>query len=242
MEKERFIVKFAENDNEKQMTYSLRYHHMLKDFRPELQLQSELDITPADAFAKHAICIDNQTGKVVGCYRIITSDQLPKGERFVCEDEFDISTLKASGESIAELSRAVIHKDYRNSIVLMLLFKFVLKYLLNKNYRFMIGEASFFGTDKNAFTSELSYLAHFHSADEYAIKSLEEKQVSLIPKDQLNQAEIKRNLPPLIRAYLSFGAKTSSDSFTDYDFGSVDVFILLDSKNLNHAFIDRLLR
>lgn len=242
MQQERFTVKFAQTEQEKISTYSLRYHHMLKDYRPELQIENELDVTPADAFAKHAICIDNNTGEVVGCYRIITSDCLPQGEHFVCEDEFDISNIKKSGESIAEMSRAVIHKEYRNSIVLMLLFKFVLNYLIQNNYRFMIGEASFSGTDKNLFEEELSYLAHFHSAEEYQIKSLEQKQITLIPPQQLNQAEIKRKLPALIRAYLNFGAKTSSDSFTDYDFGSVDVFILLDSKNLNMNFIQKLLK
>ena len=242
MENQRFIVKFAQTEQEKNSTYSLRYHHMLKEYRPELNIESQLDFGPADLYAKHAICIDTDTGEVVGCYRIITSDCLPKDKKFVCEDEFDISSLKQSGESIAEMSRAVIHKDYRNSVVLMLLFKFVLNYLIENNYRFMIGEASFFGTDKNAFAEEISYLANFHSAKEYGIKSLEEKQISILPPEQLNQAEIKRKLPALIRAYLNFGAKTSCDSFTDYDFGSVDVFILLDSKNLNMAFVQRLLK
>ena len=62
-----------------------------------------------------------------------------------------------------------------------------------------------------------------------------------MPLEQLDQMQIKRNLPPLIRAYLSFGAKVSKETFTDVVFGSVDVFILMDTKNYNEGYINRLL-
>ena len=54
--------------------------------------------------------------------------------------------------------------------------------------------------------------------------------------------QCKRNLPALIRAYQAFGAKFSKDSFTDRTFGSVDVFVLLDTQNYNQAYVNRLLK
>ncbi len=242
MQSEKFTVKFAETEKERNAAYALRYRDMLCEYRPEIAKEDGLDITPCDAFAKQIICIDNENGEVVGCYRIITSDLLPQDGHFVCEEEFNIAQLKATGERIAELSRAVVKKEYRNSIVLMLLLRFIAKYIREENFRFIIGEASFHGVDKKEYQKELSYLAHYHATEEYAITSLEEEQVEILPKEMLNAAEIKRSLPPLIRAYLAFGAKVPTESFTDREFGSVDVFILIDFTDYNVAYVDRVLR
>ncbi|MBQ8685591.1 MAG: GNAT family N-acetyltransferase [Clostridia bacterium] len=240
---ERFTVRFAKTQEEKNAVYALRYRDMILEFRPEMQFVDGMDITPYDEYAKQIICIDNETGEVVGCYRIITSDSIPEGKGFVSEEEFSFETLKATGEPIAELSRACVKREYRNTAVLMLLLRFIVLYIRENGYRFIIGEASFGGTDKGKYLRELSYLTHFHAVDEsYGIRSLEEEQIQTLAKEELCVTDIKRELPPLIRAYLSFGAKTSAQSFTDRDFGSVDVFVLLDIQNYNEAYINRLLR
>ena len=125
MEQEKFIVKFAETVEENNAAFRLRYNDMLLEYRPDTVRENGMDVTPYVEFAKQAICIDNETGEVVGCYRLISTDSLPIGNPFVSEEEFDISSLKASGERIIELSRAVVKKEYRNSMVLMLLLRFI---------------------------------------------------------------------------------------------------------------------
>lgn len=243
MESERFSVRFAQTQEEKNAVYAMRYENMLVDFRADAAPENGLDITPCDAYAKLVICIDNETKKIVGSYRLVSTDELPAGERFTCEEEFDIDELKASGERIVELSRAVVKREYRSSVVLMLILRFIVRYVRERQYRFVIGDASFCGTDKNAYLCELSYIAAQYAIDErYKIRAREETQIPLLPLETLDVQEIKRNLPPLIRAYLSFGAKMSKDSFTDYEFGSVDVFVLLDLHNYNAAYVERLLR
>ncbi len=246
MEQQRFTVKFAETEAEKRATYALRYNDMLLEYRKDVERVDGLDVTPCDAYAKQVICIDNENGEVVGCYRIITSDELPQGEPFVCEEEFVLDTLKATGETIAELSRAVVKKEYRNSVVLMLLLRFIVQYIREKGYRFIVGDASFFGVDKMQYAKEIAYLGKYYAADEkYQIKSREKEQINAELLEELAAAdarEVKRALPALIRAYLSFGAKFSKECFTDYEFGSVDVFVLMDTKDYNEAYINRLLR
>lgn len=239
---QKFITKFAESEEEKIKAYSLRYTDMLKEYKPDLVLESGLDCNEYDEYAKQVICVDTETDQVVGVYRIITSDDLPKGKPFVCEEEFNIDGLKNTGEKIAELSRAVIKREYRNSRVLMHLLRFVISYLKESSYRFIIGEASFFGTDKSKYVKEFSYLSSQYKIKDYNIISNEEFQVESISLDDMNLQEIKRSLPPLIRAYLGFGAKFSIDSFTDWDFGSVDVFVLFDVQNYNEAGLNRFLK
>ena len=238
---EKFIVKFAQTEQEKMQTYKLRYNELILEYRPDNVIESGYDITPYDEYAKLAICIDTEINQVVGCYRIITSDTLPKDKTFVSEGEFDISLLKNSGESIAELSRAVIKKEYRGSMVLMLLLRFVIGYIKQNGYRFIIGEASFYGTDKMALQKEISYIAYNHYNPEYDIGCLDKNQVEILPRESLDEREIKRSLPPLIRAYVSFGAFLSKQTFCDYEFGSIDTFVLLDSKNCNDKYINKFL-
>lgn len=238
---EKFIVKFAETEEEKMQTYLLRYNELILEYRPDNTNEVGYDVTPYDEYSRLAICVDTETNQVVGCYRIITSDTLPQGKTFVSESEFDISSLKNSGERIAELSRAVIKKEYRGSMVLMLLLRFIIGYIKEQNYRFIIGEASFYGTDKMALQKEISYIAYNHYKPDYKIECLDKNQVEILPRESLDEREIKRNLPPLIRAYASFGAFLSKDTFCDYEFGSTDTFVLLDCLSYNEKYVNRFL-
>ena len=75
---QKFITKFAETEQEKIQAYSLRYTDMLKEYQPDLSIENGLDYTEYDNYAKQVICVDTETSEVVGVYRIITSDDLPK--------------------------------------------------------------------------------------------------------------------------------------------------------------------
>ena len=242
MIKERFTVKFAETKDEIMQTLKLRYREMLLDYRPENVKEDGIDLVPCDEYAKLAICIDNESGEVVGTYRVITTDFLPKGEKFVTETEFNIDVLKQTGEKIAELSRAVVKTEYRNSIVLTLLLRFVVSYILEQGVRYVVGTASFHGTDKKVWVKELSYLAANYSDDYKGMYSLEKEQIELLDKSQIDANEIRKSMPPLLRVYSAFGAIISNDSFTDYDFGSVDVLIVLDTQKCNESYIRKLLK
>lgn len=239
---QKFITKFAETEQEKLQAYSLRYTDMLKEYNPNVYIENGLDYTPYDDYAKQIICVDTEINQVVGVYRVITSDSLPIGQSFACEEEFDFDELKNTGEKIAELSRAVIKREYRNTMVLTYLLRFIITYLEENGYRYAIGEASFYGTDKSKYIKEITYLSNQAPITEFNITSVQEEQIAPLPIDQIDLQETKRALPPLIRAYLSFGAKVSKETSIDSPFGSVDVFILLDLQNYNKAYIKRLLR
>lgn len=243
MGSEKFSVKFAETEEEVIEAYKLRYNDMLLEYNEDAIGENGLDITEYDQYARVIVCKDNETGEIVGTYRFITSNDLPKNKKFLCEDEFNIDGLKATGETIVELSRAVIKKEYRNTMVLMHLLGYVVKFIIDNKYRFTIGEASFLGTDKEVYQKELSYLAQYHALDErYQIRANEEKQVAILEKEELDERSLKRSLPALIRVYMEMGSKFSKDSFTDWDFGSVDVFVLMDQQNCNLNYMRRIFR
>lgn len=142
------------------------------------------------------------------------------------------------------MSRAVIKKEYRTGVPLILIWKFIYDYVIKNSIRFLLGDASFFGIEPSKHIHSLSYLAHHHAIeDEFEVTSLaEQPQIELLKKEHINVGEVKNNLPPLIKAYLTFGSKFSKEYFIDHDFKSIDVFTLLDFENCNLKLLKKYLR
>lgn len=239
---ERFEVKFATTRQELDELYKLRHEDLVLEYNPTAQNVS--DESDYDKYAQHIIVKEVGTGQICGYYRMITSEAAVGDKKFVCEEEFDIDTLKAQGDKICEFSRAVIKKEFRGSVVLLLLWKFIINYMLENNYRYLVGDASFFGVDREAYKEEISYLINNYCCD---------KELNIISRDtlppmqfidtsDLNGRQILRKLPPLIRGYIAAGAKVAPQPFSDIKFGSVDVFILLDMQNCNTDYINKLIK
>lgn len=239
---ERFEVKFATTRQELDELYKLRYEDLVLEYNPSAPNAS--DESAYDKFAQHIIVKDIITGQICGSYRMITSEAAIGGNKFVCEEEFDLDTLKAQGDKICEFSRAVIKKEFRGSAVLFLLWKFILNYMFENNYRYLVGDASFFGTDREVYKEEISYLINNYSCDEKLNITSRDTlpPMQFIDTDNLNGRQILRKLPPLIRGYIAAGAKVAPQPFSDFKFGSVDVFILLDLQNCNTDYVNRLLK
>lgn len=240
---ERFTVKFAEKD-ELEKVLRFRYESIVMEYSTDNVKADGLDTSEYDEYARQAIAVDNETGEIVGCYRMILSDEIPKGRGFVCEEEFDIEKLKASGEKICEFSRAGVKKEYRGGVIILLLWRFILSYVLEHGYRYVVGDASFFGTDREKYLEELSYMANEVAiADEYEIHSKDGlPMLKFLQKGSYDEQEVKHRLPPLIRAYINMGARISKETYTDVPFKSVDVFVLTDAENCNMSYVKRLLR
>ena len=61
-------------------------------------------------------------------------------------------------------------------------------------------------------------------------------------KKEYNLENALENLPPLIRGYLSLGAKIGDGVYIDKDFNSLDVLIILKIKDINERYLKRFLR
>lgn len=239
---QKFEVKFATTQQELDGLYKLRYDDLVLEYNQSPSHTN--DQSQYDKYAQHLIVKEVATGQICGYYRMITSQSAGSDNKFVCEEEFNIDTLKAQGEKICEFSRAVIKKEYRGSAVLLLLWKFILNYIRENNYRYLIGDASFFGTDREAYKEEISYLINNHCCDA-ALNIISRDTLppmQFIDTSILNERQILRKLPPLIRGYIALGAKVAPQPFSDFKFRSVDVFILLDMQNSNTDYINRMFK
>lgn len=235
-------MKFATTREELDGLYKLRYEDLVLEYNKTPDATN--DVSEYDKYAKHLIVKEIATGEICGYYRMITSEAAVGANKFVCEEEFNIDTLKAMGDKICEFSRAVIKKEYRGGMVLLLLWKFILNHMLDNGYRYLVGDASFFGTDRDAYKEEISYLINNYCCDPaYNIVSRDTlPPMQLVDTSALNGRELLRRLPPLIRGYIAVGAKIAPQPFTDTEFGSVDVFILVDLQNCNTDYVNKLLK
>lgn len=242
MHNDKFTVGFA-TPQEMDGVYQLRYRDMVLEYRADNVNDMQTDRNNYDEYARHIVVKDAQTGEVVGYYRMITDSDLTDGRRFVCEEEYDLTELKRRGDKICEFSRAVVKREYRGGTVLLLLWRFILRYMIDNGYRYMIGDASFFGTDRDKYAKEISFLTQQYAADpSLKIRSLDTlPPMEMLDASSYDSKEVLRSLPPLIKAYVALGAKIADQPFVDTVFGSVDVFILVDLADYNAAFARKLL-
>lgn len=240
----KFLVKFAETQSELQQAFKLRYDDLVLEYSSGADNQKQMDYSPCDDYAKHVIVVQQDTNEVVGYYRLLLGNFLPKDGRFVCEKEYDLDTFKSivGASCICELSRAVVKKQCRGGVLILLLWKFILNYMYDNGYRFLVGDASFFGTDRDAYANEISYLTTNYPAEpKYAIATRD-----TLPPMQMKDAseydveQTARNLPPLIKGYVNMGATIASQPFVDVPFGSTDVFVLFDAQNCNDEYVNKI--
>ena len=244
MKNNRFYVGFATAKEELDEVFKLRYDDMILEYNDSEISTNQRDIQHCDEYAQHIVVKDMANGgHIVGYYRMLSSDLVKNDKNYICEVEYNIDKLKSRGDKICEFSRAVIKKEYRGGVVILLLWQFIVKYMRENDFRFLIGTASFVGTDRERYLKEISYLVNnYPISDDYEITSLDTlADIQLLQEGDYDEKEVSRLIPPLIKAYISLGGKVSRQTFTDFSFCSVDLFVLVDLENCNDAFIDRIM-
>jgi putative hemolysin len=64
--------------------------------------------------------------------------------------------------------------------------------------------------------------------------------MNMLPKEEIDEAEAFRSLPPLVKGYIRSGAKIGDGAVIDHQFGTTDVFIYLPMANLNPRWASHL--
>lgn len=236
-----YIAKIADTKSELEGAFKLRHDELVLAYNNNANV-GELDVSTYDDYSKILIVKEKATDEVVACMRMTDCSKLPNDLPLICEDEFDVSEIKQTGEKICEASRAVVKTSHRNGSVLMLLFKLIGRYALS-SFRYLIGDVSFFGTDKMQYVNEFSLIANKYALTEFNVKSLDRDQIELLPAEKTpSEKELQHTLPPLVRLYAMIGAKFSTEAFSDYPFGSVDLFVLFDTQNCNKPVVEKMMR
>lgn len=231
--KPRFEVSFARTAQEIRETQQLRY----RIFAGELGAQIDggeqgIDHDQYDRWCRHLMVRDSGSGQLIACTRILTGDQAPNAGGFYSESEFDLAMLDSLRGRVMEIGRTCVNAEHRNGAVIATLWQGIAAMISAEGFDYVFGCASIGLEDGGgAAHAILGQIRDKHLAPDY------QRVRPFIP---LPAADLRLNekprLPPLLKAYLSLGAKACGEAYWDRDFNCADVFMLLNVSDLNPRY------
>ena len=241
-----FEVKIAQNEGELKQALRLRYEIFTQEMDTGLRQtgSEQLDVDGYDKFCDHLIVIDRTNNKIVGTYRLLLGCKINKKMGFYAEKFFNIENIKklAIDEEMLELGRSCIHREYRDRLVINLLWSGISKYIKDHNVRFVFGSVTL---GKRGTTSELEISRvfklikkKFYAPEDYRVYPKVTNIFNGVDENVKikDYKDIWRSIPPLVKGYLRAGVVACGPPAVNPDFGSILLFILLDVKKLTLSY------
>ncbi len=234
-----FSVRIAQNEADLRAAQALRYEVFVRELGAGGALvdhEAGLERDRFDPFFDHMIVCDDETGRVVGVYRLLRDDMAARAGQFYSEDEYDLGVLRRSGRRLLELGRSCLHPDYRGGMAMFHLWQGLAEYVERHEIEILFGVASFHGTDPAALAQPLSMLHHNHLAPpELRVRAREPhfQRMDLVAPDALDRRRAMLETPALIKAYLRLGGCVGEGAFIDRSFNTTDVCLVLDTAKMN---------
>jgi|SRR5579871_86452 len=235
-----YSVKLAVHAQEFRAALRLRYDVFNVELREGLQSSHSTgyDFDRFDAVVDHIIVTCNYSNRVVGTYRVQTGPVAARNLGYYSEQEFDFRPYEPLRRQLLELGRACIHQDHRNAQVLMLLWKAIAQYGIQRGCRYLIGCSSVTTQEPAVGSSVYRKLEKFLTPAELRTQPQRKYACDLNCAAAADGDEAK--VPKLLRAYLSVGAQICGPPALDAQFGTIDFLTLLDLGRMPKGFFSRL--
>ena len=225
-------VGIARTEREIHAAQKLRYQVFAGELGARLSVRTPgVDQDIYDAFCEHLVVRDENSGAVVGTYRILSPEKAREVGNYYSENEFDLTRLQHLRPSMVEIGRSCVHADYRTGATITLLWAGLAKYMLENRYEYLVGCASIGMADGGHMAASVyARLAEYMSPLEYRV----------FPRCPLPLAALKCDLtveiPPLVKGYLRAGAYICGDPAWDLDFNTADLPILMPMSRINSRY------
>lgn len=237
-----YEVKTAETPAELAEVLRLRYQVFHKEYKNK-KFPFGLDFDDLDFVCDHLIIRSRSTGAIVGNYRLNSSTF---SHDFYSAQEFQMDKVLALPGVKLELSRMCIHKDYRNGMVMTLLWRGMVAYMKAVNASTLFGCSSV----RTMMNYEIALLYKYFGDQGFLDESF---QVHPLPKYQikkfkgtlsfLENADIhlshmtaKRLIPPILTSYLRAGARILGEPALDRDYKCTDFFTILNVADIEKVY------
>jgi len=236
-----YVVKLAADAQEFRAALRLRYEVFNLELREGLQSShsSGHDFDPFDAVVDHIIVKCAYSNRVVGTYRLQTGVTAARNIGYYSEREFDFQPFEPLRAQILELGRACIHQDHRNTAVLMLLWKAIAQYGIQRGCRYLIGCSSLTSQEPAIGAAVYQKLKKFLVASGLETTPQPGFRCDLHSVAVPGSDEAK--VPKLLRAYLTIGAQICGPPALDAEFGTIDFLTLLDLARIPKGLFSRVI-
>lgn len=229
----RYRARIADTVDEVRLAQTLRFHvfnEELKEGLPE-SWRIGRDEDCFDPVCDHLLVEENQSGAVVGTYRLLTGPRATSsGTGYYSAQEFDFAPFEPYREKILELGRACVAATHRNQTVLGLLWRGISIYARNAGARYLIGCSSLTSQDPAEGSAAYVQLAAKHLAPEpFRTSPLPAYAFPINPGPQ------PAKIPRLMAAYIAVGARICGKPAMDREFKTIDFLTLVDLDTLPAA-------
>ncbi|MDV3127117.1 GNAT family N-acetyltransferase [Mycobacterium sp. 21AC1] len=216
---------------------------------PGFELSGTVDGRDADHFDQycdHLLVRDEDSGELVGCYRMLPPPGAIAAGGLYTATEFDVRGLDPLRPSLVEMGRAVVRADHRNGAVVLLMWAGILAYLDRCGYDYVAGCVSVpvagdaDGPPGTRIRGVRDFVRRRHAAPaEYTVHPYRPVVLDGKSLDNIDPPS-RTTVPPLMRGYLRLGAQVCGDPAHDPDFGVGDFPALLDKRRADTRYLKRL--
>ena len=229
-----YSVRLAQGAEEIRAAQTLRFQVFNLELNEGLaeSYTTGFDADPFDAVCDHLLVEHMPTKQIVGTYRLQTGTNAAKNLGYYCAQEFEFENFEPLRNEIVELGRACVAREHRNLIVLGLLWKGIADYAQARHCRYLIGCSSLTSQDAAVGASAYTELCRRKHLAEPEWQTRPTSQFEC-PLDRLAEDDVQ--IPKLLRAYLTLGAKICGAPALDQQFGTIDFLTLLDLQAMPSA-------
>ena len=238
-ENDSYLLKFAETPDEILAAQKLRYKVFNCEQKRGLDSarDSEFDRDEFDEGAAHLIVFDKADGVPIGTYRAIGQPGNDPQKMYSAREYF-VNGIEPYVPRIIEVGRSCVAKDYRNGTVVEFLWRGMAGITTRSGCRYLCGCVSLEDVqpevawavyddlrDKGLFFPDVD----FKSRPQFSFPRPDDAGIAAVRRDQ---ARLRAAIPPLLKGYITIGAKLLGEPAFDYEFGSVDLPVMLDMWHL----------
>lgn len=204
---------------------------------PGFTLTASDDVDRFDQYCDHLLVRDDRTDEIIGCYRMLPPQGAIAAGGLYTATEFEIDELDPLRPSLVEMGRAVVREDHRNGAVVLLMWAGILAYLDHCDYNYVCGCVSVpilgVGDPCQQVRGLRDFVMKRHRS-EYTVRPYRPLQLDKVTPPA------RVTVPPLMRGYLRLGTKVCGEPSHDPDFGVADFMILLDKREADIRYLNRL--
>jgi len=211
----RYTARLARNASDVRAAQRLRFQCFFD--------RAGLDRDGFDAAFDH-ILIEAADGALVACCRFKVFAAADLDAHSYAGRYYDLTSLAQTGGTILEIGRFCVLPNLRDADVLRVAWGALARFVDQHDASLLIGCTSFVGCDPAPFADGFAHLAAHHiGSDALRPKRRAAEVIKLAAAGYEPRAALKQ-LPPLLRTYLTMGGWVSDHAVIDRDMETLHVF------------------
>lgn len=239
-----FEINFTRDETQVREAQRLRFEVFNLEMKEGLKSSYKrgLDIDDYDPLCEHLLVREPKNKRVVGTYRLLLGSEASRHFGFYSEKEFHLENIKKLKGELLELGRSCAHKDYRDKALIHAMWQAIADYVKRHRVRYLFGCACLHTTDPEEVGEFYSMLKRkYYAPDEFRVVPVPEKSFPGLNEDVKTEEDqsLFFRLPSLIKGYLRVGALVCGPPALDQEFGTADLFLLLDVNKISSDYLRR---